>query len=523
MSWLTDIAKRIASPTGGQNIMPISKAEPVFYREAKESAAAPAIVATTVGQPVWTDRRYDQFALEGFSRNAIAFRCISMVAQAASFVNLLLMDTKTKKEIEKHPLLDLINRPSPVCSGSELIDGTLSFLQIAGNAYIESVGPDGKPPKELYYLRPDRMKVISGRTALAAGYEYEANGRTIRWQVDPITGMGPILHLKKFNPLNDWYGLSALEPAAYAVDLHNEAGAHNMALLQNGAVPSGALVLKPVTANGQMISAPPEIITAAEKRLAEQHGGASKAGKPFVLGGNVEWEAFGQSLEDLQLTESKLEAAREICTSFGVPHILFIPGASTYNNVREAKLDLYEATVLPTLEWLLDHLNFWLVPLFGENLKLVADYDSVDALSLRREEKRKTYIELHKEKIVTRSEVREALNFDELEGLSDFAPQAHEVTAIVTLVNGNKLSKETGWETLQGWGLLPEDFDPEAEQARLDEQAENDMANGLMGLESDEEDEAMGEDGKPLPPGTKKPENKPPAPKPPAPPIPPKA
>ncbi len=84
--------------------------------------------------------------------------------------------------------------------------------------------------------------------------------------MDPVTGEGPILHLKTFHPLSDWYGMSAVEPAAYAVDRHNEAGAHNMAVLQNGAVPSGALIFKPLSINGQAHSAPPEIIMKAEEQ-----------------------------------------------------------------------------------------------------------------------------------------------------------------------------------------------------------------------------------------------------------------
>lgn len=483
----------------------------VLGLEAKVSAAGTAIVATQLGSPVWSKRNFAQFADEGFIRNAIAFRCIELIAGSGAAIPLALFDKRSKKEVEEHDLLKLMNRPAPNKTGAELIQSVISYAKIAGNSYIEAVGPTTRKaaPQELYSLRPDRMRIIPGNGGIEAGFEYEANGVVVKWQTDPISGYSPILHLRNFHPLDDWYGLSAMEPAAYSIDRHNESGAHNMAVLQNGAVPSGALAMKPVTINGQAVSAPQDIIEKAEKRLKEQYSGAKNAGRPFVLGGNVEWMTFGQSMEELQLTESKLDAARDICTAFGVPFILLVPGQSTYNNNREAKLALYEETVMPTMDWLLDHLNNWLSPQFGDNLELRCDYDSVEALSIRREEKRKTFVEMYKEKLVTRTEVREALNYETLEGMPEFMAQSHEVTAIVTLVNNNKLSKETGWEQLKLWGMLPPDFTPEQEQQRLDEQAENDVANGLLGMEA-----GIGPDGKPLPPAKEEEDEEAPKPKP---------
>ena len=38
-------------------------------------------------------------------------------------------------------------------------------------------------------------------------------------------GWLPVLHLKLFNPTNDHYGLSPLEAAAFAIDVHNASSA----------------------------------------------------------------------------------------------------------------------------------------------------------------------------------------------------------------------------------------------------------------------------------------------------------
>jgi HK97 family phage portal protein len=476
------------------------------YLETKESAAGSAIVATKVGQPQWSERDFLNFAKEGYVENAIAYRCIQLISQSAAAVPILTMNGKIAQD--KSPITALINRPSPNSSGSELIESIVGYLKISGNAYVESVRPSrlNVAPKELYSHRPDRIKVIPGRFGLPQGFQYDVNGQIKIWDIDPVTGKGPMLQLKTFNPVDDWYGLSPMEAAAKSIDQHNEAAGHNMATLQNSAVPSGALTFKPLIHDGKVISAPQPVIEAAQKHLMDRHQGARNAGRPLVTNGDVTWTSFAQSMEEMQLSESMLDSARNICNVFGVPFILLVPGQSTYNNVREAKLALYEETVLPTLDWVLDHFNTWLVPQFpdaGDSF-LKADKDSLDALSIRREENRKTYIDLFDKKLVKRNEVREELGWEPISDRSDFDPQAHEVTAITSLISSNKLSAETGWRQLAKWGILPMELStPEGaadEHERLDAQNEASMAaNGLLGLSEDPET------GEPLDPTTGKP------------------
>ena len=75
----------------------------------------------------------------------------------------------------------------------------------------------------------------------ARAVEYSAAGRTIRFEQDR-PGLAPILHMALFHPADDHYGLSPIEVAATAIDIHNAASAWNKALLDNSARPSGALV-----------------------------------------------------------------------------------------------------------------------------------------------------------------------------------------------------------------------------------------------------------------------------------------
>ena len=380
--------------------------------ETKASAAGGAISAWNLGQPIWTPRDYASFSEEGYQRNAVVFRCVKMIAGGAASVPWLLYD-RGGTEIERHELLDLLSAPAPMIAGAALFEALYAYLLLAGNAYLEAVGPsDTRPPRELWALRPDRTRVIAGRMGMPLGYEYEANGHIVRWQVDQVTGQGPVLHIREFNPLDDWYGMGRIEAAAYGVDRHNAASIHNKALLDNGARPSGALIFEPTkNSDGDMQMAPQSVIAAAEGDLIARHGGPGQAGRPLVLGGSVRWEEMGVTPKDMDFISGKEDSARDICLAFGVPHVLLVPGSSTYNNVREAKLEMWEETILPLIDRMLDDLNAWLVPRFGDRLKLAVDLDEVPALEPRRESKRGSVMLLLEKGVIDSDEAREALQY----------------------------------------------------------------------------------------------------------------
>ncbi|MEE8504858.1 MAG: phage portal protein, partial [Kiloniellales bacterium] len=246
-------------------------------RETKASRAGPIIALQYPGRAVWTPRRFDTFAEEGYKRNVVAFRAINQVSRAAASVpwRLTRAGRGGVQAIETHPLLDLLKRPNPMMAHSEFIEAVTGYLLIAGNSFIEAA-PGTGAPRELWPLRPDRMKVIAGKTGLPKGFVFSVGGAERRWAADPVTGKSPILHLRTFNPLDDFYGLSPVEPAAAAIDQRNESDKWNMALLQNGARPSGALVYEPKDGAGANLT--DAQFARLKQEIAEQYSGARNAG-----------------------------------------------------------------------------------------------------------------------------------------------------------------------------------------------------------------------------------------------------
>lgn len=205
----------------------------MFVGETKRSATAPLMALHTAGRPQWTPRNYAALAREGFASNAIGYRAVRMIAEAAGSLPWLLYEGE--REVTSHPLLDLLRKPNAGQPGREFAEQLYGFLLVAGNAYVEKVELDGAP-RELHALRPDRVKAVASATGWAEAFEYSVNGQSACLPREAV------LHLRLFNPLNDFYGLSPLEAAQRAIDAHNAAAAWNKAMLDNSARPSGALV-----------------------------------------------------------------------------------------------------------------------------------------------------------------------------------------------------------------------------------------------------------------------------------------
>ena len=385
----------------------------LLRREVKASRAGPLIALQHPGRAIWSPRRFDAFAEEAYRKNVIAFRAINQVSRAAASVPWRLTRRRggALERLAAHPLLDLIARPNPMMARSAFIEAVTGFYLIAGNAFVEAAPGTGEP-RELWPLRPDRMKVVAGKTGLAKGFVFTLAGAERHWDADPVTGRSPILHLKTFHPLDDWYGLSPVEPAGSAIDQRNESDKWNMALLQNGARPSGALVFEP--GQGAAANLSDEQFARLKREVSEQYGGAKNAGRPMLLDGGLRWQEMSLSPKDMDFLETRHAASRDIALAFGVPpQLLGIPGDNTYSNYQEARLALWEDTVLPLLCHLRDEFNGWLAPRFGEGLALDLDLDEIPALTLRRE---RTWARIKAAEFLTLNEKREAAGFAPVPG-----------------------------------------------------------------------------------------------------------
>ncbi|MEM1266534.1 MAG: phage portal protein [Pseudomonadota bacterium] len=348
--------------------------------EAKASAAGPVIAFQSSGRVAWSPRDTVSLTRNGFSGNPVGFRCVKMIAEAAAAVPILVQDPD--RRYDEHPMLTLLRRPNLGQGTAALFEAFYGQILLSGDGYFEAAGEtvDGLPA-ELFVLRSERMRVVPGPDGWPVGYEYSAGGRTHRFDVRG--DFSPVLHIKNFHPQDDHYGLSPMQAAAAALDVHNSASRWSKALLDNAARPSGAIVYKGTDGAGQMAS---DQYRRLVDELATHHQGAVNAGRPMLLEGGLDWKPMGFSPSDMEFQKTKESAAREIALAFGVPPMLLgLPGDNTYSNYQEANRAFYRLTVLPLVSKTLAALSGWLPERFGLGLQILPDLDQVAALAPERE------------------------------------------------------------------------------------------------------------------------------------------
>ena len=348
--------------------------------EQKASATGPVIAWAGSGRVAWSARDTVSLTKTGYLGNPIAFRAVTLIAEAAAALPLVLQDARRRYDM--HPLLALVAQPNALQGRAQLFEAIYAQLLLSGNAYVEAVPGTGALPAELHVLRSDRMSLVPGADGWPVAYDYAVGARKHRFAM--TEGVQPICHLRSFHPQDDHYGFSPMQAAAVAIDVHVAASRWSKALLDNAARPSGAIVYKGPDGHGSLT---PDQYDRLVGEMESHHQGARNAGRPMLLEGGLDWKPMGFSPSDMEFQKTKEAAAREIAIAFGVPPMLMgIPGDATYANYQEANRAFYRLTVVPLVAKVTARLSHWLGGFAGEVLDLRPDLDQVPALAVERDQ-----------------------------------------------------------------------------------------------------------------------------------------
>lgn len=321
--------------------------------------------AVTPGQAVWTPQQIDKLLAEGYEAAVWSYAALQAIARIVRQTRWLAY--QGDNELERHPVLDLLRRPNEDQSAATFLESAVNYYITVGNTYIEGVAASERtPPVELWVKRPDRMRVIPGQDGIK-GYRYSIGGRAYdfeKWQ---------IRHLKTWAPLDDYYGMGAIQAAARGIDLFNVGQASNLALMQNGMRPTGAWVTDTTLDD--------KTYTRMKQELREQRETRNRAAA-LLLEAGVKWQELGITPRELDYLAGQVDAARQIHAAYGVHPVLTGLESGTFENQRLAQRALLTNVVLPILDTIVDELNAWLIPRYGRgDLRVGYDRDAYPALA----------------------------------------------------------------------------------------------------------------------------------------------
>lgn len=275
-----------------------------------------------------------------YSRSPYVYTAVTRIAEAAALVPLTIQQadplaaTGGRPTRVDHPLLALLDAPCPGYSRFDLLEHTLGWLELAGNAYWYLAGDAEGRPAAIHPLMPGRVRVVPDAALGVRGYIYEVDGLRVPFDA------AEIVHFRRWHPGSDHYGLSALEAARTAI-LSDQAMAdwNRAAFAHDHAVPAGIVNVKDYISDADF--------ERLKREWRASYGGGQRR-TAFLRGGALQWQAVGLSHTDLDFLAGRLANREEILHIFGIPPGLLSENA-TEANATVAERQFIERTLWPKL------------------------------------------------------------------------------------------------------------------------------------------------------------------------------
>lgn len=309
------------------------------------------------------------------------------------------------QEIYTHPILDLLDRFNDSTTSSDGFYLTETHLNLTGNSFWYTPIQNGQPTN-IFILRPDKVHINLqdfNRTedSMIQSYLYKdtINGKPVQVTYTP----DQIIPFKVPNEGNMFRGKSTVEAIANDIDIDNFSGKTIREFFENGMIVQMALSTDQRINNDQIAN--------YQAQLRSAFGGAKNAWKVPVFGGGLKPTEIQMTNKDSQLIENMKWYRDKIMIAFkNTPASLGIIEDVNRANSESTLNNWKQSTIKPKMCRIVDSLNEYLVPKFGDNLILgfenpVPEDDTTD---------RADAINLFKGGLITQNEARNIIGYDQV-------------------------------------------------------------------------------------------------------------
>jgi HK97 family phage portal protein len=344
-----------------------------------------AIRAFVLGQGVVleADRRYGHdpttFAPESYgvylATSNPVYACATLRAQLLAALPLRFYKVRRggeAEEVTSGGLVEVMRRVNPFWTMGRLLRMTELSLCLWGSAYwFCERGKSGRiAPREIWWGRPDRVRVIPDRENYVAGFLYEpANG------MEPIRfEPGEVVWFRLDNPVDEYSGLAPLAAARLAADTRSAALKSNRNLFAQGMQMGGAVM----PTNGVVWDQ--DQADDLGDRLDQRFKGVDKAHRWGVFRMEVKMQQAGVTPKDAEFLGLAALTLEDACRAYKIP-LDIMGGQRSYQNINAALRMLYDFCIVPESTFIAEELTEFLLPMFGREADEAAfDLDGVIVL-----------------------------------------------------------------------------------------------------------------------------------------------
>lgn len=315
------------------------------------------------------------------------------------------------EQIDMHPVLDLLQRPTPWHSGRNMFASLLVEWNLGGTAYAQRVSTrQSGPPQELWYTPASMVRPRWNSRGLEGWDYYNENGQ---WDEYPPE---TFLQLRRRqSPANPFLGVSPLSALGMEVWMEREGKKMTSAVLGNMGIIGLILSLK----DSDNVEVTQDGVRAFKDYMRAEWGGNNRGNPMFA---EFPVDVHGLTASDPDMVHPKnihdfVQAA--VCQAYRLPAAVVQFGLGIEQTTENATLTQYEKQawqtgLIPVGDDIQEQLSWQLLPTFGLDVKthrLCLDYSSVEVL----QEDEQTKMDMLGTALarggIMRSEFREAFNY----------------------------------------------------------------------------------------------------------------
>lgn len=304
-----------------------------------------------------------------------AVNAISQNISATAPFRLYHKSDNDKIYVEQGPLYDVFNNPNPWMTKITLMQSTIIYLELFGEAFWVLDGRKNLTdiPEQIWCLSPERFEhVVDYPTGKFTGYWDYNNGRT-------ITTLAPweVLQFKYFNPYHDVRGMSPVDAARLGVEQDYFASLYNKNFFKDGAKVGGAIEVEEGLTDDQWLR--------LRTQFEDRHKGYQNAHKVAIIEGG-KWKPDKNSQKDMEFISLKDVTRGEILAAYKINEVVLgnYKNIQSYEGIKNAHKTFWEETLIPKIKLLTETLQSkFLVNLVGE--PIYCEFDLTDVQSLRQD------------------------------------------------------------------------------------------------------------------------------------------
>ena len=355
------------------------------------------------------DRPTFQRLSESILRDPLGGRGVQLLA--TTMASIPLQVKRGDEVLEEHPILELLQRPTPRMSYANFMRAYILGLFAGGEVFLYGSGPDTGPnariPRRLHLLQADRFQdfIREDVAGEPIGYRLtQRNGKAISLTTEEAH------HIFLYNPTDIERGAPLLLGGWRSLQMMESADTWNHNLSKGGGRIPGVYTPRGLGDGSQLDK---DTLDQAKDALHRAEREARSGNHSLVLSGSFDWEATSASPKDADLSKLEELKGRKLAIAMGIdPALLGDTSSKTLSNLEMAIRELLTLTALPMLDTLIAELNIWLAPKYGSDIEVIYDKDQIEALQEDMTQKYERYQSACGGSFLTPDEAREALGYE---------------------------------------------------------------------------------------------------------------